>query len=90
MQFRIFTLPFDSLIQGFDDSAVLGFIADKEVLSIREYFFTQDDLPYPGKRANLTKWYRLEDILALSMHANGKSARLRTDHSVCIHHTFEL
>lgn len=46
MQLRIFTLPFDPVTQGFDDSVVTGFIADKDVLSIRDHFFTKDDAPY--------------------------------------------
>lgn len=46
MQLHIFTLPFDSVTQGFDDSVVTGFIADKDVLSIHDHFFTKDDTPY--------------------------------------------
>ncbi len=46
MQIRIFTLRFSPVTESFDDSAVAGFLADKEALSIRDHFFTKDDVPY--------------------------------------------
>jgi len=46
MHLRVFTLRFDPLTGGFDDSAVAGFLADKEVLSIRDHFFLKDGVPY--------------------------------------------
>jgi ATP-dependent DNA helicase RecQ len=46
MQVKIFTLRFNPVTDGFDDSTVAGFLADKEVLSIRDHFFLKDDVPY--------------------------------------------
>jgi hypothetical protein len=46
MKVRIFTLRFNSMTEGFDDSAVSGFTADKEVLSVENHFFFKDGIPY--------------------------------------------
>ena len=39
---RIFTLKFQSTLGAFDDAELQAFIKDKEVLSIRDHFFTKD------------------------------------------------
>jgi len=46
MLVRIFTLRFNPAAERFDDSAVAGFLADKEVLSISDHFFVKDEVPY--------------------------------------------
>lgn len=46
MHVRVFTLRFDPVTERFDDSAVVGFLADKEVLAIRDHFFVRDGVPY--------------------------------------------
>ena len=46
MQVRIFTLRFNPVTESFDDSVVASFLAEKDVLSIRDYFFVKDDTPY--------------------------------------------
>jgi ATP-dependent DNA helicase RecQ len=46
MKVRIFTLRFNSMTEGFDDSAVAGFIADKDLLSVEDHFFVKDEIPY--------------------------------------------
>lgn len=46
MLVRLFTLRFNPVTERFDDSAVAGFLADKEVLSIRDHFFMKEDVPY--------------------------------------------
>jgi hypothetical protein len=46
MLVRIFTLRFDPATEHFDDSPMMGFVADKEVLSIHDHFFIRDDVPY--------------------------------------------
>ena len=43
---RIFTLKFQSALGAFDDAELQAFIKDKEVVSIRDHFFTKDDMPY--------------------------------------------
>ncbi len=43
---RIFTLKFQSPLGAFDDAELQAFIKDKEVLSIRDHFFTKDEMPY--------------------------------------------
>ena len=45
MHARIFTLRFNPVTESFDNSAVEHFLADKEVLSIRDHFFVNDDVP---------------------------------------------
>ena len=46
MLVRVFTLRFNPATESFDDSAVAGFLADKEVLSISDHFFVKDEVPY--------------------------------------------
>jgi len=46
MLVRVFTLKFDPIVGGFDDSGLQEFVRDKEVLSIRDHFFTRDETPY--------------------------------------------
>jgi superfamily II DNA helicase RecQ len=46
MKIKIFTLQFNSRTESFDDSMVTRFLADKETLSITDYFFTKNDAPY--------------------------------------------
>ncbi len=46
MQVHIFTLRFNPATESFDHSAVVGFLADKEVLSIRDHFFMKEEVPY--------------------------------------------
>ncbi len=46
MHVRIFTLRFNPVTEGFDDSPVADFVQDKAVLSIRDHFFVKDDVPY--------------------------------------------
>jgi ATP-dependent DNA helicase RecQ len=43
---RVFTLRFNPATERFDDSAVEGFLAGKEALSIHDHFFTQNGVPY--------------------------------------------
>ena len=51
MLVRVFTLRFNPATERFDDSAVAGFLADKEVLSISDHFFVKDDVPYLALQA---------------------------------------
>ena len=46
MLVRVFTIRFNPATEGFDDSAVQNFAADKEVLSIHDHFFTQNGVSY--------------------------------------------
>jgi hypothetical protein len=46
MQLKVFTLKFDSLYGGFNDEIVQAFTKDKEIISIKDYFFTRNDVPY--------------------------------------------
>lgn len=46
MHVRVFTLRFSPATERFDDSSVVGFLADKEVLSIHDHFFVAADVPY--------------------------------------------
>ncbi len=46
MQLKVFTLQFDSLQGGFNDEVVRSFMQDKEVISIKDYFFVRHEVPY--------------------------------------------
>lgn len=46
MLVRIFTLKFHTATEHFDDKELQDFIKDKDVLSVREYFFIKHETPY--------------------------------------------
>jgi len=46
MQVKIITLKFDPLHGGFNDEIIHAFTKDKEVISIKDYFFFKNDTPY--------------------------------------------
>mgnify|MGYP000214477888 CR=1 FL=1 len=46
MQIKIFTLPYNVVKEGFDDSEIQKFTQDKEILHISEYFFTTQNRPH--------------------------------------------
>ncbi len=46
MLIGVITLRFNAALDGFDDSEVAAFIANKEVISISDYFFQTDEVPY--------------------------------------------
>lgn len=46
MLIKIFTLPFSARQGGFDDEAVRGFMSDKEIVSIRDHFFSENGAHY--------------------------------------------
>jgi len=46
MLIKIFSIPFSSLLCDFDDQSMQEFIKDKEVVSITEYHFVRNDIPY--------------------------------------------
>ena len=45
MRVEIITVRFDSVMESFDDTALKEFIVDKEVISVREHFFTRNGTP---------------------------------------------
>ncbi len=46
MLIRVLTLRFSPLFDGFDDTQLTEFIKDKSVVSLREYFFIRNEIPY--------------------------------------------
>jgi hypothetical protein len=46
MLIKIFTLKFSEAIGGFDDEKLRTFMADKEIVSMKERFFIKDNVPY--------------------------------------------
>ncbi len=46
MLFRVFTLPFEPATERFNDAPVRDYLADKEVASTSDHFFTQDGRSY--------------------------------------------
>lgn len=46
MLVKIFSLKFDPLLGGFDDTTVHNFIQDKEVLQIQDHLLVRSEIPY--------------------------------------------
>jgi hypothetical protein len=46
LKLKIFTFRFSETSDGFDDSAMQGFMADKEVIEYTEHFFVHEKTPY--------------------------------------------
>ncbi|RLC21736.1 MAG: HRDC domain protein [Deltaproteobacteria bacterium] len=46
LMIKIFTLRFSEVLQGFDDEDVRKFMADKEIISVRDQFFIRNNIPY--------------------------------------------
>lgn len=46
MLIKIFCLPFDSVQSSFKETEVRDFFKDKQVVSVNDYFFTRNDIPY--------------------------------------------
>ena len=46
MLIKIFSLPFDSVYGGFNDEEMRSFLKDKELISVRDYLFVRNDIPY--------------------------------------------
>lgn len=46
MQIKIFSLKFDPLYGGFNDETIQIFAKDKEIVSIKDYFFVKNEVPY--------------------------------------------
>ena len=46
MQVRVFTMPFNFSLGRFDDEEFNNFSKDKELVSVNDYFFHRDEIPY--------------------------------------------
>ena len=46
MHFRVLTLPFDSVLEGFPDEMVAEFCLDKQVHKLESQFFIKDGQPF--------------------------------------------
>ena len=46
VQVRIWTLPFNFQLGVFDDEKFNNFVKDKELISVKDYFFQRDEIPY--------------------------------------------
>ena len=46
MRLKVFTLPFKSSFDGFDDTSMREFLSDKKIEFIREHFFTENNRNY--------------------------------------------
>src|SRR3990170_4864186 len=46
LHIKIFTLRFSDATEGFDDDSIRAFMADKEIVSLKEQFFFKDTVPY--------------------------------------------
>ncbi len=46
MLIKVISLAFDTLYGGFNDEEVREFIKDKEIISVTDYHFVKNDVPY--------------------------------------------
>jgi len=46
LRMKVFTLPFSVTTGAFDDEVVVNFLADKQLVEVRDYFYVQGELPY--------------------------------------------
>ncbi len=46
MLIKVISLAFDTLYGGFNDEDVHEFIKDKEIISVIDYHFVKNDVPY--------------------------------------------
>ncbi len=46
MRVKLLTVRYSFSLGGFDDTPLLEFTCDKEVLSFREHIFTVNDIPH--------------------------------------------
>ena len=46
MQVKVFTMPFNSQLGVFDDESFNDFTKDKELVSVNDYLFQRDEIPY--------------------------------------------
>lgn len=46
MLIKVISLSFDSAFGGFKDEEVREFLKDKELISVQDYFFVKNDMPY--------------------------------------------
>ena len=46
MKLKIFTLKFSETVDGFDDSAIQDFQAEREIIEVTEHFFVHEQTPY--------------------------------------------
>jgi len=46
MKLKIFTLPFDPSINGFNDAVIEKFAPGKELISVSDHFFIHENRPY--------------------------------------------
>lgn len=46
MLIKVITLPFSSAYGGFQDEELTEFLRDKEIISVNDYIFTRNEVPY--------------------------------------------
>jgi len=82
MRAKIFTLRFSATLGGFDDSALQAFTGDKEILTIREHFFSVNEVQH---LACIVTWQEPvvtpEDLEAARTLDRGVSDRSRSSSS---------
>jgi len=68
---KVITLRFNDLLDGLDDSPLREFIKDKEVISVRDHFFTRNEQPYLVVLVN----YNLKPIVTEAAESGRESKR---------------
>lgn len=71
---KVFTLAFDPVLAAFNDEPVREFLADKDVESVSDHFFTKDGTPFLA----LVARYRLAALPA-TPETGSKPGRVRDE-----------
>lgn len=69
MLIKIYSLTFNSALGGFDDRELRDFIKDKEVISIRDYIFMRNEVPY---LTLIIKYFPLRQEIDPQLQPRGK------------------
>lgn len=72
MLVKVLSLSFDSAYGGFNDALVTSFLKDKEVISIRDYFFIRNEIPY---LALIIKYFPYREEVARASPVEGQPVK---------------
>lgn len=70
IQVRVFTMPFNFQLGIFDDEEFNNFTKDKELVSVNDYLFQRDEIPY---LTLVVKYKPLSSIVLTSKKAQDKT-----------------
>lgn len=78
MLIKILSLSFDSAKEKFSDDILRDFIKDKEIISIRDYFFVRNEVPY---LTLLIKYFPIRQEIIFESQQKNNTQNSRTNNS---------